>query len=394
MTRKLYHDDSHLFSWETTISKIIPAEEGYLTILEETAFYPGGGGQPHDIGSINGIEVLDVTISDSGRILHRMKERPAEGLCHCRIDRERRMDHTQQHSGQHLLSAVFRELYGAATESFHLGRETSSIDISASITPEQVEAAERKANHYIQENRQVSAYYVTEEQLAALPVVKKPSVNGQVRIVEIEGIEYNPCGGTHVSRTAEIGILKIIKTEKHKDFTRITFICGLRAYQDYRMNADIVSAAAAHFNTSPSEVAARFQRAGREYSMLQKENERLRHSLYALEADQLLKEKMPPLIQVIFEERPFKEVTELAAAVKSKAACGILFASRTDLKILLTHNLDGGPHCGQIVKEHLADSSGRGGGSPSSAQAGFTSSREFDLFLEKTAHDFLSRLAD
>lgn len=215
-------------------------EDGTYVLLEETAFYPHGGGQPCDEGRINGVAVLDV-ISEDENVLHKVASPLGEGVVTCEVDWQRRFDHMQQHSGQHLLSAVCRDLYQAMTVSFHLGTDYATIDVEQpELSPLQLATIEREVNQQIYKNRVVSSYFVTEEELAKLPLVKQPKVTENIRIVEIQDVEYNACGGTHVSSTGEIGMIKLLKAEKQKGHTRIYFKCGYRALQEFNDSLKIL----------------------------------------------------------------------------------------------------------------------------------------------------------
>lgn len=195
MTKKLYYDSAYLNEWSTTISGTLEREDGIYVTLAETAFYPHGGGQPCDTGYIGELPVLDVVLEDN-EVLHKVAQLPAHTEVNCRIDWNRRFDHMQQHSGQHLLSAVFRDLYQAMTLSFHLGSDYATIDIGLpELSAAQMAEAEQEVNRQIYLNRSIVSYFVTAEEMARLPLVKLPKVTEDIRIVEIEGVEHNACGG-------------------------------------------------------------------------------------------------------------------------------------------------------------------------------------------------------
>lgn len=205
MTKKLYYDSAYIQEWSTVITSAIEREDGSYVTLAETTFYPHGGGQPCDTGTIGGIAVLDVVLEDQ-EVLHKVAQLPGQTEVDCAIDWSRRFDHMQQHSGQHLLSAVFRELYQALTQSFHLGSDYATIDLDLpELSAAQLAEAEQEVNRQIYLNRAITSYFVTAEEMAKLPLVKLPKVTEDIRIVEIEGVEHNACGGTHVSSTGRLG---------------------------------------------------------------------------------------------------------------------------------------------------------------------------------------------
>jgi len=223
---KLYYSQPWLRELDTRITSQREVEGKYLVVLAETIFYPTGGGQPHDLGTINGIPILDV-FEEDGTVFHVLPV-PLEGSsAHGVLDWPRRLDHMQQHSGQHLLSAIFQDEYGYRTESFHLGAEYCSIDITTpDLTRQEQLAAEARANELILEDLPVFTYTLQPEEFGQVPLRKIPDLPGPLRIVEIQGFDYSPCSGTHVGKTGQIGLLKILKAERYKGMTRVYFLCG------------------------------------------------------------------------------------------------------------------------------------------------------------------------
>src|SRR5512142_2916696 len=239
MTERLYYQDCYLREFRARV--VDTADEGRRVYLDRTAFYPTSGGQPFDLGSLGGIAVREV-IDEEDRIAH-LLEAPlvateVQGL----VDWPRRYDHMQQHTGQHLLSAVLEELFAIRTASFHLGSEVSTIDVdAASLTPEQIERAEKRCAETIAQARPVRISF--EEASATLELRKASERTGTLRIVSIENLDRSACGGTHVRTTAEIGLILAGKSEKIRGITRLEFVCGNRALRraraDYRLLAAI-----------------------------------------------------------------------------------------------------------------------------------------------------------
>lgn len=195
MTNKLYYNSTYQTDWPTRVTETIEREDGLYVLLEETAFYPHGGGQPCDLGAIQGIPVLDV-ISEEEFVLHKLERLPNEESVTCQIDWNRRFDHMQQHSGQHLLSAVCLEKHNFMTLSFHLGEDYCTIDIEVpELSADQLYSIEREVNRQIYLNHNILSYFVTGEEAAQLKLVKQPKVTENIRIVEIKDVEYNACGG-------------------------------------------------------------------------------------------------------------------------------------------------------------------------------------------------------
>ena len=230
MTERLYYGDSFLREFE---GKVLSCErEGarWRVTLDRTAFYPTSGGQPHDTGTLDGARVVEVADAGNGTIVHYTSAELPAGPVTGKIDWARRFDHMQQHTGQHLLSAVFIDLFGFHTVSFHLGKEISTIDLEApSIVPRHMEEAEQRTNEIIFEDRVVKVRYGTAEELAEAGIRKKVEREGVLRAVEIDGIDRQPCGGTHLARTGQAGLLLLRKLERRRDVWRLEFVCGMRA---------------------------------------------------------------------------------------------------------------------------------------------------------------------
>ncbi|MCS7350190.1 MAG: DHHA1 domain-containing protein [Anaerolineae bacterium] len=235
MTERLYWLDPYLQRFTATVIAFTEHNGQPAVILDRTAFYPTGGGQPHDRGALNGIPVVEVIEQDTdGAILHilarPLETREVEG----HIDWERRFDHMQQHTGQHILSQAFLRITGAQTVSFHMGEEMITIDLDQiGFPPAVIEAVEGLANQVVLEDREVRTRFVEAEEVEGLGLRRPPKVEGRIRIVEVADFDRSACGGTHVRRTGEVGPIKIVKLERRGNETRVSFLCGWRALRDY-----------------------------------------------------------------------------------------------------------------------------------------------------------------
>jgi alanyl-tRNA synthetase len=264
-TRRLYYDDSFLREFDT---QVVSCDAGghrdgrktWDVVLDATAFYPTSGGQPHDLGRLDDAEVLDVR--DEGAEIVHVVDRPFElGRVHGCIHWPRRIDHMQQHTGQHLLSAVFQERYGRPTVSFHLGKESSTIDLRClEPSAEVLEGAERAANDVIWDDRPVNVRYGTAEKLAAIGVRKEVDRQGILRAIEIEGIDLQPCGGTHVKRTAQIGVILVRRCTKIRQDWRVEFVCGRRAEEVARADARLLRHVAERLSCATEDVVSSAER--------------------------------------------------------------------------------------------------------------------------------------
>lgn len=381
MTKQLYYDSAYLTEWRTAIQEVLEKEDGIYAVLAETAFYPHGGGQPCDTGTIGGVRVLDVTKEDEV-ILHKLESLPGEQEVVCRIDWECRFDHMQQHSGQHLLSAVCLQLLAAKTLSFHLGEDYASIDVELSeLPPERLAALEREVNGHIYQNHAISSYFVTAEEAAKLPLVKQPKVTEGIRIVEMKDVEYNACGGTHVASTGEIGMLKLLKAEKQKGNIRIYFLAGYRALREFNDNQRILNALALKFNTGKDEILVRFEKGEQEQKQLQLELAavKAKNDEYALR--ELLADHTGGVVAHVFTDKGLKDLQALASRLTEQSEYPVLFASAEENKVVLAAGEDK-LSCGAFFKEHLGRFGGKGGGSDKMAQAGFASWDEAAAFYE------------
>ncbi|WP_067727664.1 alanyl-tRNA editing protein [Oceanobacillus damuensis] len=376
MTTKLYYTSPKTAEWQTKIKQVRENKNDYYVILEETAFYPHGGGQPCDLGSLNDIAVLDVFL-EGNEVVHKLERPPETMNVTCKLDWNRRFDHMQQHSGQHLLSAICRDLFQAKTVSFHLGTEDVTIDVDQSnLTQNQLHMIEHEVNKQIFQNRHLHSYFVTNEQLQSIPLVKQPTVIENIRIVEIEGIEYNACGGTHVSQTGEIGIIKLFKTDKLKDATRIHFKCGYRALNDFNATLEITDVLSDKFNTRRKDILDRFGKWEKEHHELQKRLSELEEQNNSYLEKELLHNVEGNVLAHIFPDKSLKEMQKTAAKIAAEHQLIVLFATTAENKVLLAHDGSMSLSCGAFYKEHISTYNGKGGGNAKSAQAGFQSSED------------------
>ena len=232
MTEKLYYLDSHMFEFEAEVLECRELERGYGIILDRTAFFPEGGGQPADTGVIGGVAVTDVQ-ERGGEIIHYSSAPAALGRYSCRVDREQRLRRMQNHSGEHIISGIVHRLYGFNNVGFHLGAEMT-MDFDGELTRRQLDEIEDLANKAVYENLPVKAYYPTDEELKQLDYRSKLDLKENVRIVEIKGVDVCACCAPHVKSTGEIGIIKILDFEKYKGGVRLLVKCGTDALRDYR----------------------------------------------------------------------------------------------------------------------------------------------------------------
>src|SRR5580658_9063848 len=287
MTKRLYYDSSDTREFDSVVEDVIPASAEQprpAVVLRESAFYPSSGGQVHDTGwlTLEGAErlrVAEVADAEDGRVLHYLQapaKLPAVGVrVSGSIDRERRQDHMQQHSGQHVLSAALVELYQMPTVSFHMAEDYCSIDLATpALSSEQIVGAEKRANQIVFENRPVRIRYVSRADAEKLGLRKlPPAERDELRLIDVEDFDLSACGGTHVSASGQIGSILLRKSEKVRQGIRVEFVCGDRAVRIARRDYGALSAAAALFSAKLWDVPDQIRKSAEESRLLRKQKE-------------------------------------------------------------------------------------------------------------------------
>lgn len=381
MTKRLYYQDSYLKEFKAKLLKKIKIDNQPAVVLDRTAFYPTSGGQPNDTGTIQDILVLEV-LEDDEEVIHILKDEPKEDIGAIiigRINWERRFNHMQQHSGQHILSGALMKLWGVETVSFHLGEEVCTLDIAKEkLTEEEAKKAEECANEIIFDNRPVKCYFVEGgEDLKRLNLRKVPEKTEKIRIIEVKDFDLSACGGTHCRATGEVGLIKITKWEKRGEKIRLEFICGKRAWKDYFWKNELIKNISNKLTIKDSELGEAIDRMLEERKEIRKELKEFKEKLQDYEVRNLinessLKDDRIKIIRKIFEDKNFQEVKELVQkiinlddsvvvlfGVKSEGA-KILFACSRALK----YDMNG------LTREAAKFIEGQGGGALNFAQAG------------------------
>src|SRR5688572_17622871 len=241
MTERLYYHDSYIRQFEANVVRADETDRGCEVVLDATAFYPTSGGQPHDLGRMAGARIQEVVERDD-EIVHRLHGPVAAERLDCQIDWERRFDHMQQHTGQHVLSQAFVRAAKRNTVGFHMGADYVTIDLDAeAISQQHLNEAERLANTIIYENRLIAVRIVPETEVPALGLRKESQRVGPLRVVSVEDFDVSACGGTHVKRTGEIGSLVIRKVERVNRQARVEFVCGRRSVTSGQRDLETLS---------------------------------------------------------------------------------------------------------------------------------------------------------
>ena len=367
MTERLYYHDSYLTRFRARVVDASP--DGTHVYLDRTAFYPTSGGQPFDTGTLNGVAVIDV-IDEGERIAH-VTASPVTGVeVEGVIDQPRRFDHMRQHTGQHLLSAVFIQLLDAPTVSFHLGAEACTIDIQRdALTTDDVRAVEKRANELVLENRPVTVEF--REAAGDLGLRKPADRAGELRIVSIADLDRSACGGTHVRATGEIGPILIRKLDRIRGIVRVEFLCGMRAV--LRARGDFAALAAVSRALScPLDEAPLLAAQQERLQSAEKTRARLSAELARSAGRELWRGTLPGPSGRRVATRAVPSFTDEVRAlalsfVAGQSSCFVAMAEDPP-GILLATSTDSGIHAGNVLKAALARHGGRGGGNAVLAQ--------------------------
>jgi alanyl-tRNA synthetase len=399
-TERLYYNDSFLREFDARVLACDPDGSRFRIRLDRTAFYPTSGGQPFDSGHLGPaavLEVLDDETPGSEEMFHITDEPLALGQVHGVIDWPRRFDHMQQHTTQHMLSAAFIELFHFQTVSFHLGREISSIDLAApSVVPRHLDEAERRVNEIIFEDRPVSVRYGTEETLAAEGIRKKVERKGVLRVVEIENFDRQPCGGTHLARTGQAGMLLIRKCERQKQNWRVEFVAGFRALAAARADLSTLRQSAELIGCGMPEVAAMIRKMQEERRGAARDAKKLTARLAELEAVSLVAKAEPSreglrrVLVHISDEASAAYLSILAAKLISNPNLQIILASRAANAVVFAQSSGLDADMGALLREILIPAGGKGGGSKSFAQGTIPNSAALDSVICSARSRFLA----
>ncbi|MEH7253758.1 DHHA1 domain-containing protein, partial [Neobacillus niacini] len=345
-------------------------------VLDQTAFYPTGGGQPHDEGTIENIKVVNVEEVE-GEIRHYLESEldDIDSTVHGVINWDRRFDHMQQHAGQHILSAAFETLFKHKTVGFHLGNEILTIDLETeNLTEIEAEKAEQMANKIILENRIIDVKWVSEEELSRYPLRKETKVKEDIRLVIIPDFDYNGCGGTHPKATGEVQAIKILEWEKQKKKTRVQFVCGNRVIKQLSQKNKVLIELTKLLNSPEKEMPKSVTRLLENSKNTEKELEQTLEKVLYFEARSLLKNSTEEkIVSEVFQNRTIQELQKLARIILTEDEKAIvLFVSQNENRLQLV-GARGSADCvsmKRIIGDALTLIKGKGGGSDSFAQGG------------------------
>ncbi len=387
MTERLYYMDCYMRQFTAHAAAV--SDDSLSVRLDRTAFYPTSGGQPHDLGTLAGIPVVAVSEEEAG-ILHQLASplpaALAQGAIECAIDWSRRFDHMQQHTGQHLLSAVFEAHCGARTVSFHMGAESSTIDLDGPVDAAAAAGAELAANRIVWENRPVEIAF--EDAAQAQGLRKASDREGELRVVSIRDLDRSACGGTHLRSTGEIGAVLVRKLEKVRQTVRVEFLCGERAIRRARADYEALSKTAQVFSAPPGEVPALAAAQAEAARSQEKARRKLELELAAYQGRELYQATAPDVAGFRRVTRraargSMEDLRALAASFTAQPKALFLAALADPPSVLLAVSADASLDAGELLKAALAEVGGRGGGAAGLAQGSVPGAAELDRAITR-----------
>ena len=386
MTDRLYYSDPYLRAFDATVARAERRDGRQLVTLDRTAFYPTSGGQPFDTGMLGGSRVVDVVDEEDGSISHVVEpgtqnlELRTGDAVHGSIDWDRRFDHMQQHTGQHVLSAAFDRLFGVRTVSFHLGAEVSTIDLAREMSPAEIAAAESEANRIVWEDRPVAIRFADAEEAAKLPLRKEPARGGVLRLIDVEAFDLSACGGTHVARTGGIGAIAIASWERFRGGQRLEFVCGGRALGAFRTLRDAMTASVRLLSVLPVELPSAIERVQAEAKDQKRSMAALQHDLARYRADGLAASAEDVAVRATggrvrlvahVVDADANGLKTLASAIVSKPGfLAVLVSASSPALVVIARSPDLAVSSQHLLTQLTSEFGGRGGGKPDMAQAG------------------------
>jgi alanyl-tRNA synthetase len=385
-TERLYFDDPYLVCFEARVVDRTQRGDHLAVALERSAFYPEGGGQPGDRGTLGGVPVLDTQIED-GVIWHVLDGAlEADQVCG-EVDWARRHDFMQQHHGQHLLSAALEHVAGARTLSAHLGESDSTIDLDVPhLSVETLAEVEAWTNTLVWQNHPIEARFVDQETLASLSLRKPPGAYERIRVVSVDGVDHSACGGTHPRRTGEVGIVAIRRAERRGDTLRLEFLCGDRVLREYRWKNAVLADLAGTLSVGAREVGAAVERIRADEERSRKALAQAQERLLHYEAAELLdgadRIGTTPVVARTFTDRELDHVRQLARLIADGGGVALLGISGTKAQLVFARAAGLPYDMGALLRLAATVVGGRGGGRPEAAQGGGPDSARTDEAIQ------------
>jgi len=373
MTDRIYYIEPSRTTFDATVIRAFEHEGHPAVALDRTAFYPTSGGQPFDTGRLGSARVLDCIEADD-EIVHVLDTPLPQGASvRGDIDWERRFDHMQQHTGQHVLSAAFDRLFDNRTMSFHMGADSSTIDLAREVTASEVVSAVAEANRIVWDDREVRVRFVSPEEAAQLPLRKDPTRTGTLRLIEVDDFDLSACGGTHVARTGQIGIIVVAASERFRGGSRLTFACGRRAEALFNKLRDAVAGSIRVLSVLPDELPTALEKLQTDAKGLRKTVSRLQGELAGHEADRLVREATESDgVRVITRTVDGWDAGGLKAIAstmtKQSGVAVALLSTQEPLAVAVARSPGIAVDASKVLRTLLERFGGKGGGKPDLAQ--------------------------
>jgi alanyl-tRNA synthetase len=395
MTKRLYYSDSYLREFSSAVLDRRRIDKSPAVVLNETAFYPESGGQPCDTGLLGPARVIRVIEEDDGSVVHILDHEIPPGQVSGSIDWARRFDHMQQHTGQHILSQAFIAVARARTLSFHMGQESSTIDIDmAQPSISLMAEVQELATGIVFENRPVRILTTDRESLASLGVRKESGREGEIRVIDVDGFDRSPCGGTHVRSTGEIGLIFVSGFERYKGGTRVEFVAGNRALKTLHKDHELLRGLSRIFSATPDSISETAEKLLLERTALSKDNGNLRDQILDMEAGELLgsaaKTNYASTVRRIYSGRTLESIKTLAQKVTARPGTLAILAIADACQIVVARSKDLPGSCNDAVKKAISEFGGKGGGRPDLAQAGGFSPDAVNSWMRAVEEYFLA----
>jgi alanyl-tRNA synthetase len=401
LTERLYYRDSFLRDFDAHVISCEGSHTGHATetspswrvTLEQTAFYPTSGGQPHDTGSLGDAAVVDVFEQEDGTVVHVTDRELAPGPVRASVDWPRRFDHMQQHSGSHVLTAAFLALFNIPPVSYHMGKTVSTLDVAtSSISDEQLENIERFVNEIIFEDRPIHVRYGTAGELATLGVRKESEREGILRAVEIQGVDIQACGGTHVCRTGQIGMILVRRMKKVRENWRVEFVCGQRARREARADFALLEDISQRLTCGPDTIHAGITRILNERNAGNRMGQRYLAESAALQAQVLLAKEReqheadpPRTVTGILADADMEYLRSVATNIITEPGVVALLGSEANGSIVMAKSEGVYGDMNALLREAVKSCGGKGGGTKEFAQGSVPEGSDLSRILRHAA---------
>jgi alanyl-tRNA synthetase len=375
VTDRLYYTDPYVTEFDAQVIDIESHDGRPAAILDRTAFYPTSGGQPFDTGRLGDAAVVDVVDREDGTILHVLDRTINTGPVHGTIDWARRFEHMQQHTGQHILSAAFDRLFRVRTESFHLGSQSSTIDLARAVSAQEIGAAEDEANRIVWEDRPIAIRFADAAEAAALPLRKESTRGGRLRLVDVTEFDISACGGTHVAQTGGVGAIAVASSERFRGGSRLEFVCGVRVLRTFRLLRDSIAASVRLVSALPGELPAGIERLQADAKETRRQLKDAQARLAGFEAAALagraaVHGDARVVVDVLdgWDQGGLKAIASTIAA--SPGHIAVLFSTPAPSAVVIAR-AEGSPFdSAAAMRRLIQEFGGKGGGRPDLAQGG------------------------